>query len=256
MFKHPAIQLAYFDESGDEQPLQGSEDLLVFALTAVIVDESRVAALQKDFLDLKRRLVPTRDRSKLAASDLVRSERKGRYLRRALRTDKRGSRRLAIAFLDAFMKLLELHGVRVAVAFRLKGSSKLSRNLYAESVTELLTTINSYAGRKSTRFLAVLDSRTHAKNAPTVAYVFDQMLDPFNSLPQLVEPPFFGHSDSHILLQLADILASGLVAPMLSYAAGKGQPHSPFGDFEVLAERYGDRIQALEINPVTRELTF
>lgn len=256
MFKYPAVQLAYFDESGDEQPLQSSEDLLVFTLAAVVVDEFRVAALQKDFLDLKRRLVSSRDRAKLPVSDLVLYERKGRSLRRALRSNKRGSRRLAIAFLDSFVDLLGRHEVKVAFTFRLKGSSRLSRNLYAESVTELLATINVFAESNSTRFLAILDSRTHAKNAPTVAYVFEQMLDPTNALNQLVEPPFFGHSDSHVLLQLSDILASGLLAPMLSYQAGRDQPHSPFVDFAVLAERYGTSIEAMRINAVTQELTF
>jgi hypothetical protein len=62
--------------------------------------------------------------------------------------------------------------------------------------------------------LVVLDSRTKVKNTGNAdvitTQIFRQGGDPFQ---QFVEVPVFGHSDSHVVLQIADIIASTVVFP-------------------------------------------
>jgi hypothetical protein len=255
MFNRPNVMLCYFDESGDEQPLRRPDELLVFVLVAIVVDQAHIGKLQQDFLALKLQTLSARDRQTIGTSALVKFERKGSQFRRALKQQKRGSRRASLGFLDAFIQIPESNQISIEFACRLKGSARLSSDSYAESVAEILTSVNNHAQLHDARFLAVLDSRTHAKNAPTVAYVFDQMTTAHQPLSRLIEPPLFGHSDAHILLQVADVLASGMLAPMLSYTIAREQPNSPFGDFAIVEERYRARIEALRINSVTEKLT-
>jgi hypothetical protein len=192
MFNRPNVMLCYFDESGDEQPLRRPDELLVFVLVAIVVDQAHIGKLQQDFLALKLQTLSARDRQTIGTSALVKFERKGSQFRRALKQQKRGSRRASLGFLDAFIQILESNQISIEFAYRLKGSARLSSDSYAESVAEILTSVNNHAQLHDARFLAVLDSRTHAKNAPTVAYVFDQMTTAHQPLSRLIEPRCLG----------------------------------------------------------------
>jgi len=59
---------------------------------------------------------------------LVKFERKGSQFRRALKQQKRGSRRASLGFLDAFIQILESNQISIEFAYRLKGSARLSSN--------------------------------------------------------------------------------------------------------------------------------
>lgn len=255
MFNGPSLFLAYFDETGDEHPLQRPDQLPVFVIAAIVVSQANVESLARDYLALKQSTLSKRGGNAVTGSELVKIERKGSSLRRSLREGKRGSRGAALQFLDSFLTTIEANEVRVEYSFRVKGAASLPRGSYQMGVTEVLHSVDYHVSQCSSTFLAILDSRTHAKNAPTVAHVFDAMTTSNESLSRLIEPPFFGHSDSHILLQVVDVLVSGILSPMLARGITKTEPNSPFEDFAIIENRYRDRIDALRINSVTGKLT-
>lgn len=63
--------------------------------------------------------------------------------------------------------------------------------------------------------LMILDSRTKVKNVGSVHGIITRKFKSGgDNLANLIESPVFGHSDSHIGLQLADIVASAGIFPM------------------------------------------
>lgn len=246
MFNDLQLWICYIDECGDENPIVNENDLPHFVMAGLVVPQAKHAALLDEFLEIKRQVFAGEN---LAKAELVRRERKGSNLRSGLRDGRRGNRRATIAFLDAVVALLERHAVMAAVTAIARGSTRLPWNQYELNVETLLREFTQLVAPGL--LLTVLDSRTHSKNSPTVRHMIEVIASPGGDLSSLVEAPLFGHSDTHALLQLADIFASALLAPLLAFTTDP----TKFKDFEVVNQRYGHRIQALIINPLTGKLT-
>jgi Protein of unknown function (DUF3800) len=67
--------------------------------------------------------------------------------------------------------------------------------------------------------------------------------------------PTFGHSDNHVGLQIADLLASTLIYPMATYAYCRGHVQNVHVDqnFGHLTARYGSRLRDLQYRFVDGE---
>jgi hypothetical protein len=69
-----------------------------------------------------------------------------------------------------------------------------------------------------------------------------------NAYPSLVESPVFGHSDTNVLLQLADILASALIFPSacaVYLAPVPGDPHLDPAS-QIVRQTFGPRMAKFE----------
>lgn len=102
----------------------------------------------------------------------------------------------------------------------------------------------------------ILDARTKAKNVPSVNSITTQRFRTGgNAYPHLVESPVFGHSDAHVLLQLADILVSALLFPMAcaGFCLCLLDNTHPSSKYLEVRERYGQRLRLLEHRYLTAD---
>ena len=102
--------------------------------------------------------------------------------------------------------------------------------------------------RENTTGLLIADGRSQNLSVPVAHSVFTQKWrtggDPF---PPLLEVPLFAHSDNHVGLQIADLVASTLALPMaaVGYGAPAGSAHDS-GRYRAVRETYGSRLRDLQ----------
>lgn len=248
MYGRPVF-VAYLDESGDEQSLRTANDPPVLVIASVSVAHAQLQAFTWDFVTIKKRFADS-DLSACPLSDLLRYEIKGSDLRADIRRGSRRRSRRAIGILDAVLSLLDQHHATVSAEILVKpDASPVHHFSYSEAVARLADHFEAQLAAAQTEGVMILDARTKNKNFPSVARITTKRFKTGgNRYPHLVESPVFGHSDSHVPLQVADIVASALLFPMACAAycddlVGNAHPHPAYAQ---LRPRYGERIRSLE----------
>lgn len=123
------------------------------------------------------------------------------------------------------------------------------RAVYSGAIAEMATSFEAQLAASKTEGMMILDARTKVKNTPSVMGITTRRYrSGGNRFPHLVESPVFGHSDTHIPLQLVDIVASAVLFPIacLEYCndlAWNVHPHHRYRDIK---DRFGQRISRLE----------
>lgn len=241
--------LAYVDESGDEQPLRTETDPPVLVLAAVIVDHDQVKSLVWKFLQLKKTFNDSLKTKDVKLSELIRFEVKGSELRKDIRTAGRRNRRRAFRFLDSVLKLLAEHQATVMAEVLIKGQQPPSRWAYASAVAALAQRFETQLAAADTQGCMILDARTKAKNTPSVHRITtSRFKSGVDQVPHLIESPTFGHSDAHVVLQLADLIASALLFPMACAAYCGCLIYNVHlnEEFADVRQRYAVRVRQLE----------
>ncbi|MCV7274127.1 DUF3800 domain-containing protein [Mycolicibacter arupensis] len=248
--------LAYLDESGDEQPLRTPEDPPVLVIAGVVVDHERVMNLVWQFLQLKKRYSPSLLKDDVQLSDLIRFEVKGSDLRKDVRSATRRNRRRALGFLDAVLKLLEEERALIIGEVYIKGEKPLSRWVYPQAVAKIAAGFEHQLQAAGTQGLIIMDARTKVKNTPSVhRLTTTRFKSGGNPVPHLVESPTFGHSDAHVILQIADIVASALIFPMacVGYCNTLIRNVHLNDEYAVLRTRYGQKLNGLQYRYTTAD---
>lgn len=253
------MHLCYVDEAGHTSPIdtEHADQPPLFALIGITVPLSTSKNLTWDFLQMKKTYEPSLKKVRL--SELVEFELKGSSLRRDLRrpTNRRAHRR-AYRIIDDTLTLLEENGCQVIgkVVTKQLGDQLKDSAVYSPAVRDLATSLESLCAASSTNGALILDSRTKTKNSANVNGITSQRFksggDPF---PHLVEAPVFGHSDSHVPLQIADIVASALVFPVACavYCSDYTWNAHVRPEYLSLRERFGSRLQGLEYRYVASD---
>ncbi len=251
------MRFAYLDESGDDRDLPRHpppRDITpVLVLAAVAFDQRFLEGVTRAFIDLKERWFPNllegNDPHRLGR---ILAEVKGADLRRAMREGApRRNRRQAIGFLDDFVSLLETHEARIFGRVWVKPPGEVcdGRAIYTFSVQAVCTDFNNLLETVGDNGLVVADSRSPTPNAAVAHSVFTQKFRMRGDCyPRVLEMPTFGHSQNHAGLQIADLVCSALLFPMATqaYCVGRIQNVHANRGFRRLAERYGERLRALQ----------
>lgn len=244
----PIVHLCYVDESGNDQLLDRRDAPPVLVIAGLIVPQARLKDAMWRFLDIKK----TFNRSLQSAplSDLIKTEIKGADLRADVRSGVHKRSRRAIGLLDRVMDLLEADNASLVGQIWVKqDSAGVPPNYYAASIGRIAVEFESLLAAGQSEGVMILDARTKSKNVPNVHGTTTQKFktggDP---LPHLVESPVFGHSDAHVALQVADIVASALLFPLacLAYCDGLKNNVHPHPNYEKIRSRYAERLRKLE----------
>ena len=244
--------ICYVDEAGNVGVYDPTDPAStpVFALAGVSVDDTRADDLLMDYLRLKQRFEPSL-RNRLL-SDVIQHEAKGAGLRRNIRTPgSRNTRRRAIGYLDHVLRLLEDYGAKVfgRVLVKRAGEVYSPSSTYPSAVADLATTLDRQACDSGLRSLMILDAQTKVKNEGNVHTITTRRYrHGGNAFPTFLESPVFGHSDTHALLQLADLLVSGLVYPAAGAAYLPSLPGDAHRDpaYQAIRTTFGSRLANLE----------
>ncbi len=248
MYVGATMLLCYVDESGNDQVLNCREAPPAVVLVGVTVAESRLKDVAWDYLQLKKMFRPQLCSVKL--SELIRAEIKGADLRADIRSGSRRRIRYASRFIDKTLEILEEYNATITGrVWSKKDGETLPPFHYADGIAGMAQDFHAQAAAAQTQGMMILDARTKAKNTPNVHGIttrkFKSGGDP---MPYLAESPVFGHSDAHILLQVADIVAASLVFPMACHAYCGDVQNNVHNDqsYRGIGERWGERVRALE----------
>jgi len=243
------------DESGDAEPLRTDlkESPPVFVLVGMTVPSQHLKSLAWDYLRLKKEFNPSF--ASLRLSELVEAEVKGAKLRKDIRKDRgsRNIRRRAFGYLDSTFDLLERYDCQLVGRILVKRvddpRAASDRATYSAGIAELATTFQAQLAAAQTKGLMVLDARTKIKNAPSAHGITTRRFRAGgDAYPDLIESPVFGHSDTHVQLQIVDIVASAVVFPIACHVfcsehTWNAHPHANYAQIK---ERLGTRLQQLE----------
>lgn len=250
MFNETSVDVCYLDESGDEQPVTALGQSAIFAIGGFLVSADNADALLMEFLKLKQRTFRQLARPGVRLSDLITHEVKGAQLRRDLREGTRWSVYTAMSFLDQLLALLEKHSAKLVGQIYVKSDASLSRYAYSIAVQKMISRVDKSYGAQRTRTLVVMDSRTKSKNTPTVRHLATQKFKSGSSdYKRLIETPVFGHSDAHPLIQIADIIVSGLLVPLaeVTFLPPDLVPHRGYTRAK---NEFAHRLDALQLRSV------
>lgn len=250
------MRICYVDESGDAEPLRSAipNSTPAFVLLGVTVPEQSIKDLTWDFLQLKKKFNPSLTGRGVQLSDVIRFEMKGSKLRVDIRKGSRNQRRRAELIIGATFDLLDQYDctlVGKVVIKRLDPSySTPDPAVYGKAVGEMATLFETQlAAPPATPGIMVLDARTKVKNAPNVHTITTQRFKAGgNAYPHIIESPVFGHSDTHVPLQIADLLASAVVFPIAchQYCSAHSWNHHPHEHYGDIKNKFGSRLKKLE----------
>ncbi len=245
------MRICYVDEAGcpGALPAATSNVQPVLAVLGVSLPQERLSDVTLEFLKQKQRFFPGRTSGDFL--DLVLPEIKGADLRRDAARPSRRKWRPALQFLGEVFRLLVAHQAVVfgRVWIKAPGAAFKSRAVYTSSVQAICTTFQTQLEAVEERGLVIADSRSKGQNANVAHSVFTQKYrtsgDPF---ARIVEMPTFGHSDNHVGLQIADLLASAIVFPLAveSYSKGHVAGVHTARDYSRIKRRFGRPLQSLQ----------
>ena len=250
----------YIDESGGFEALdQHPTATPLMVIAGMIVPSVAVAPLTEDLLALKKQFFPNKTGNRL---DGLLDEIKGSDLRKRIRSSNRGTRMHAQTVLDRAVKIIHRHRVRLIGRIWVKepGQSLNPDSTYTFAVQDIARHFNHYLETHGSDGLVLCDSRNHRQDIRVAHSVFTlKHKVTGDELPRILESPVFGRSDNHAGLQLADILASGLLFPMAAraYCATEPNGHHAHPNFDNLRKRYAaalKRVRYIYKDPTGRTL--
>jgi len=248
------VRVLFIDEAGcpGALPVNNTTVQPLLCISGLVVDQTRLGMLTREWIDLKRRFYPRLCAKHAPPWDWQRAEVKGAELRAMARSSSRRQRRFASGVLDAALSLLESHGCSVVgrVWIKVPGGQFNGRSIYTFSVQQLCQEFQFELARLNEQGLVVADSRRSDQNSTVSHSIFTQKYqragDPY---PGLVEVPLFGHSDNHAGIQIADLVASAILFPIWGFFFLHGKINSihVHQRYEALANRFCTQLRSLEL---------
>jgi hypothetical protein len=244
------VHFCYLDESGGcEPPDQSPNATPVMVILGVVIPAREIPALTRDFLALKRRHFPGRFQCG-PALDHVLVEVKGGDILQMARSASRDRRRQAWLFRCALIDLVRAYRCRIVGRVWAKEKGKILKpdSTYCYAVQDICLHFGKFLIETRSRGVLIADGRTQRLNVNVAHSIFTQKWrsggDPY---PRLLEVPLFAHSDNHVGLQIADLIASTLVFPMAAdaYGAPAGSVHAT-GRYATLRTDHGADLRDLQ----------
>lgn len=219
-------------------------------ILGLIIDARHVPAITRDFLALKRRQFPGRfTRGPALGHVLV--EVKGNEILQMTRDNSRNKRRQADQFRSELLHLLNSYSARIIGRVWVKepGKSMEVTASYCYAVQDIALHFSQFLLTSGSEGVLIADGRSPKLNIDVAHSVFTQKWraggDPF---PAMLEVPLFAHSDNHVGLQLADLVASTLVFPMAAAAYAKCLPTSAHASsrYRNVRAQFGEALKGLQ----------
>ena len=159
--------------------------------------------------------------------------------------------RAAMELSASVLDMLERHDAKLLARVWVKeeGLAFDESGVYPASVGSLTETFQAQLAHEHSRGMMVLDSRTKVKNAPNVHCVTTRKYRTGgDSLRGVIESPVFGHSDTHTLLQVADLVVSSLLFPIACHTYMSDVTWNVHCDdaYQPLREQFGARLKKLQ----------
>jgi hypothetical protein len=247
------MYIAYMDDAGDLGALANPpqhNDQPVFALTFLLVNQTRLSSLVPEFLQIKRNFYPGLIPPASHFLAAVLKEVKGADLRRDIATGSRNKARHATNFLSEVVDLSVRSDIKLISKVFVKGIGQRfsSTAVYTTGCQSLFKTFDHYLATVDDVGFCIADSRTKGLNVPVAHSIFTQMFSTKRAhYPRIMELPTFGHSDNHVGVQLCDLLTSALIVPTAvhTYCTGHIANIHVQAGYSKIRARFTARLQQL-----------
>lgn len=244
------VHFLYLDESGGVEPPDGHRAATpAMVILGLIVDAHLVPTLTREFLTYKRAHFPGSFKTGLAL-DHVLTEIKGAKLLQLTRSDSRDLRRFVQHARIGLLQLLDRFDCQIVgrVWVKRPGRAMNPAATYGYSLQDIARHFVRYLDDRASEGIIIADSRNPGQNIQVAHSIFTQKYrtgdDPYENL---MEVPVFVHSENHVGIQIADMLASMITLPMVAaaYGASPGTVHDSPRYAEVRL-KHGDALKALQ----------
>lgn len=247
------MRLCFIDDTGDpgalsKNPPKGGPSAIL-GLIAVVIEADDVHELTHEVLSIKNNWPHVRSYS-TRVLDRIDCEVKGASIRKGWCSGAAPSlEHSARATTDGMMDLLERLGAAVfgKVFVKHPGGVFDGQRLYNIALSHICEAFEAYLSEVDDRGLVILDTRNEGKNRDSAHSVFTRKhAATGDAFPHLLELPTFGDGKNHAGLQMADWLASALVAPLAWEAFCVDATPCPEWDagYARLGAEYRDRLRA------------
>lgn len=246
------MKYAFSDDSGDSgyaTPSSAASNLLVNA--GFVVDSRTLPALEEDVLTWKRE---SSQRARRLGDAELRAYENGLKggdlragLRRAIRRGERAERRRYLRRLSAILDVLERRDARVFGVCVVKqngrdGHSK--KTLFADSLEKMAIALQRDLTAAGATCKLTIDARKQSDDVARSKQRFSELHGQLVGVGYVEEPIFVGSTRS-LGVQLADIVTSALVTPIVAWCRLEPSDDWYFEEYEQFARLFRDRVGAL-----------
>jgi len=219
-------------------------------IAGLVVDHRNIAGLTSDYLRLKQTFYPHTVAHVPHLLSYILVEIKGTDIRRQLRSKSRDERRHVTGYLDKVVGLFETHKAQIIGRIWVKapGQGLNPASTYTYAIQDMARHFEHCLAATRLTGLLICDSRMHGQDRQVSHSVFTlKHRLAGDAYPHLVESPMFGVSDNHAGLQLADLLAGGLLFPMACrvYCQDSKSTHVD-PRYDRVRERYAKRLERMQ----------
>jgi len=215
------MYILYFDEAGCTAPLPSVTSPIspLLVISGLIVNADFLPYLTRDFMALKEKFFYNQMNPTLRThrSNWIRQEIKGADLRKILASSGRNQRRPKTIFLREVFKILNRYQCKMISRVFVKGINADINgvSVYTSTIQSFYGIFQSFLEEQKSKGLIVGDSRDAGQNSQVSHSIFSmKMAAKGDKFSNIIEMPTFAHSENSAGLQIADLLASGVVWPI------------------------------------------
>lgn len=212
--------ILYYDEAGCPGTLTSCISPIspLFVISGLIVPADFLPYLTRDFMALKKKyfLKQMPENLREHHSNWIQQEVKGSDIRRLLSKPNRNVRRPKTYFLKELCVLLKRYDCKIVSNVYIKGVGLEFRGApaYTATIQSFYSIFQHFLEEKKSKGLIIGDSRNARQNSQVSHSIFSQKMSySGDKFSQVVEMPTFVHSENSAGVQIADLLASGLIWP-------------------------------------------
>jgi hypothetical protein len=253
------MHICFVDESGDSSTLNTAADTKQAALIigALFIDTKKLPAITADFMQLKRVFYP-REVQRVGTNnfDALLLEIKGStHITSVVRkkTVRHPSAKRALLFLDGVLDLCIRHQVRLVGRTWIKEIQQpmLDKSVYTVSAQSIAERFQEFLAQNASEGVIIADFRDHQRNSYVAHSVFTQMHKKSGSAyPRIQETVAFGISHNHAGLQIADLITSAALLPLVAkyHLIGRFRNAHTHPSMHIVAQRVERKIKLLEFS--------
>ena len=195
-------------------------------VAAVSFPMSRVRDVTFELADLKKQFHPLWKRDCPKPFDWMLRELKGADIRKQVAEGGRRQWRPALGKLGKVIDVIKRNdGAIFGCVYVLQpGHVNNATAMYTKAIQRICAIYERHLAALSDEGIMIIDSRRHKENVNAAHSILTRQLKKGGpGYRRLQEVPLFAHSDNHAGLQIADLVASGIIFPLAMDAYCKGK---------------------------------
>jgi len=244
------MHICYIDEAGcpGYLPANNTEIQPVLIIAGLALPKEALDSISRQFIKIKQQYLYGETRPNSRHQDAL-NELKGADLRKAIREGNKSIASKAHKLAQQLLDTLIAHGAELygQVIIKVPDDKFNGTQLYAEAMMRIAKSYHQLLDKELSNGLIVADFRGSEINSKVAQPISLAMWEQKNTFPRFELPPTFGNSNSHVGLQIADIIISSLLMPLALAKFGEQIPESKHKKEEDLQnfKRYEKRLKTL-----------